>query len=59
MGNLRPFKLFRAALLKALKNHYFTEKLTKFVVKVSILALDMTFLLKIGPRTDLGCHGLT
>jgi hypothetical protein len=29
MGNLRPFKLFRVALLKALKNGYFTEKTTK------------------------------
>jgi hypothetical protein len=50
-----PFKLFRAALLKALKNHYFTENSTRSVVKVYILALDMTYLQKFGPRTDLGC----
>jgi hypothetical protein len=31
MGNLRPFKLFRAAFLKALKNGYFTEKTTKWI----------------------------
>jgi hypothetical protein len=40
MGNLRPFKLFRAALLKALKNDYFAEKSTKCIVKVYTLALE-------------------
>ncbi len=54
-GRLRHFKLFRAALPRALKNQYFTEKSTKSVVKVFILALDMTFLQKFDPRTDLGC----
>jgi hypothetical protein len=39
----RPFKIFRAALLKPLKNGYFTEKSTKCIVKVYTLALDMTF----------------
>jgi hypothetical protein len=43
MGNLRPFKLFTVALLKPLKYHYFIEKSTKSLEKVSILALDMTF----------------
>jgi hypothetical protein len=43
MGNLRPFKLFSVALLEPLKYAYFTEKTTKSVEKVSILALDMTF----------------
>jgi hypothetical protein len=47
MGNLRPagrmrlFKLFSVALLKPLKYHYFIEKSTKSIGKVSILALDM------------------
>jgi hypothetical protein len=40
MGNLRPFKLFNAALLKRLKYDYFIEKSTKSVAKVSFLALD-------------------
>ncbi len=52
-GQPGPFKLFRAALLKALKNYYFTEKSTKCIKKVYTLALDMTF----GPRTDLDCLG--
>jgi hypothetical protein len=42
MGNLRPFKLFRVALLKPLKYAYFIEKSTKSVEIVSISALDMT-----------------
>ncbi len=58
MGNLRPLKLFRAALLKAMKFGYFIEKSTKCVVKVYTLALDMTFYQKFGPRTYLGCPWL-
>jgi hypothetical protein len=42
MGNLRPFKLFNAALLKALKYQYFIGKSTKPVEKACTLALDMT-----------------
>jgi hypothetical protein len=58
MGNLRPFKLFSVALLKPLKYAYFIEKSTKYVEKVSILALDLAFYLKFGPRTYLGCPWL-
>jgi hypothetical protein len=54
MGNLRPLKLFNAALLKPLKYRHFIEKSTKSVVKVYILVLDMTIFPKIGPRADLG-----
>jgi hypothetical protein len=41
MGNLRPFELLNVALLKPLKYHYFIELSTKFIEKVSILALDI------------------
>jgi hypothetical protein len=41
MGSLWPFKLFHMALQKLLKYHYFIEKSTKSIEKVSILALDM------------------
>jgi hypothetical protein len=43
MGNLQPFKFFGVALLKPLKYAYFIEKSTKYVEKVSNLALDLTF----------------
>jgi hypothetical protein len=58
MGNLRPFKLFFVALLEPLKYAYFVEKMTKSVETVTILALDMTFKQKFGPRPDLGCPWL-
>jgi hypothetical protein len=41
MGNLRPLKLFSAALLNPLKYHYFIENSIKSVVKVYNLALNM------------------
>ncbi len=58
MDNPRPFKLFSVAFLNPLKYHYFIEKSTKSIGKVSFLALDMTVQLKFGPRTDLGCPWL-
>jgi hypothetical protein len=58
MGNLRPFKLFNAALLKPLKYAFFIEKSTKSVEKACTLALDITVKQKFGPRTDLGCPWL-
>ncbi len=42
MGNLRPFKLFNAALQKPLNYGFFIGKSTKSVESVSILALDMS-----------------
>jgi hypothetical protein len=41
LGNQRVFKLFRAALLKRSEKWNLTEKSTKSIRKVSILALDM------------------
>jgi hypothetical protein len=41
MGNLRPFKLFNAALQKPLNYGFFTGKSTKSVKKACTLALDM------------------
>jgi hypothetical protein len=59
---LEQKKHFEAILprpvLEPLKYAYFIEKTTKSVEKVSILALDMTFWHKFGPRTDLGCPWL-
>ncbi len=39
-GRMRPFNLFSVAFLKPLKYAYFIEKTTKYVEKVSILALE-------------------
>ncbi len=58
MGNLRtadrmwPFKLFRAALLKTLKNSYSTEKLIKSAVKV--FGPRYSFLAKVWPSNRFG-----
>ncbi len=43
MGNLRPFVIFDVALLRLSKFGYFTDKSTKYVVKIYTLALHMTF----------------
>jgi hypothetical protein len=39
-GRMRPFNLFSVAFLKPLKYAYFIEKTTKYVEKVSMLALE-------------------
>jgi hypothetical protein len=44
--------------LKPQKYRYFIEKPTKYVVKVYILALDMTIYRKIGPQAVLCCPWL-
>jgi hypothetical protein len=57
MGNLRPFMLFNAALLKSLKYAFFIEKSTKSVEKACILALDITFSKNLALKPIWVAHG--
>jgi hypothetical protein len=54
MANPRPSKLSIVALLLSLKYRYFGGNLIKSLKKIGILALNMNFFFKFGPRADLG-----